>query len=249
MAGLLAAAIGGAVAGAGQGMAEAGKEAYTDQNLRLKAKLDTDRESYLADLNNAAAQTRTETQVTGSKDVANIGAAAQVQTTGMQVEGRHQDVGAEVAGRSADTAAQAAAHVQGAQISAGATVGAAQIHADAQREFMRNRLQVSEDGMLYQVNQGPDGKPIADAVTGPDDEPLRVSKNLNAADASKITTLTMLIKKEEDGLKTKTGAGKIQAQQRIDDLYLQLANVNGIERSPSPATPPSGRPPLSTFVK
>jgi hypothetical protein len=218
MSGILANAIFGAVAGAGQGMAENAKQGWLQDNLKLKSQLDTERETFLEQLKAASSKEVAGIHAKSAIDVANIHG-----DTSRDVADTHAESARDVADIGSDRALDVA------RVHAGATVQAANIHAAASRELAKNRLQVGEDGVLYKLNDDEDGT-SAEPVTGPDGNPLKVQKNLNAETAAKITTLTKLIEREEAGLKSiYDPAEKTKANARIGALYQQLSSAAGID--------------------
>jgi hypothetical protein len=258
--GLVAAALGGLVAGAGQGAAKIGDEMYTDQNLKLKAQLDTDRDAYLHQLDNSAAQTRTETSVAGQENVANIGAASAATTTGMQVQGRHQDTQAEIAARTADVAAQIAGRHEDVKAETGASLGAAAMHWKAYMDSARN-LNTDADGNAYTVI---DGK--ATPLLNSDGSQLKTAKDVSAGTKLMVDGWQRQIGELQKDLMDPQKGMMIRSDPGTEKVYrAEIARLTGnvykaLGVDPTKFTPPdltggaagaaapSGtKPPLSSF--
>jgi hypothetical protein len=252
MSGILAAAIAGAVGGAGAGASDVGKNMMLEDNLKLKSDLDQQREVRLQEMRNASAADVANIHGDTARDVADTGAAA----SGYAAEtaaGAHEyaaDTAAKASGYAADTSATKA--VEAAKIHASSYVQAANIHADVQKNLAKNSLQVSNDGTLYRVKNDEDGDPEAVPVLGPDGEPFKVQKNLDSNSAAQIGAVTKLITAQEGVMKSAIGkAAKASAQADLNKLYQRLGDLTGSKfdmggGAASPGTKPQ-RPPLSSF--
>jgi hypothetical protein len=254
MSGILAAAIAGAVGGAGAGVADVGKDQMLQDNLKLKADLDQQREVRLQEMRNASAADVANIHGDTARDVADTGAAA----SGYAAEtaaGAHEygaDTVAEASKYGHDTSA--AATRDAARIHAGATIKAAELHADVQRDIARN-VQTDADGNLLVIKDG-------QAQYVEDEDGNRVKSKNDITPGNKLLIeglqkqVTELTRDLNDPAKSMylDEPAKKQYGQTISQLQGRIFDIMGVDPSNlrvrgGSAGASGARPPLSSFER
>jgi hypothetical protein len=254
MSGILAAAIAGAVGGAGAGASDVGKDQMLQDNLKLKADLDQQREVRLQEMRNASAADVANIHGDTARDVADTGAAA----SGYAAEtaaGAHEygaDTVAEASKYGHDTSA--AATRDAARIHAGATIKAAELHADVQRDIARN-VQTDADGNLLVIKDG-------QAQYVEDEDGNRVKSKNDITPGNKLLIeglqkqVTELTRDLNDPAKSMylDEPAKKQYGQTISQLQGRIFDIMGVDPSNlrvrgGSAGASGARPPLSSFER
>lgn len=265
MGGAVFGAIAGALAGAGSGMTEVGKQMDLQDNLRLKAELDQQREVLLQSLRNSSAESVANIGAKGSLDVAGVHSKASMY--GADTAADAHKVGAETAANATVMSAQL--HKEAAKYNADSSsqahVTAAGIHANASRDVANisaaasaaAHVQVDNNGDAFVVK---DGKP--QYLTDEDGDKIQSNKDLTPATKAlvdgyqkRLQTLEASVNDPSKGMLIRSDPKQLERYtQQARDLQDRIYEALGIDPAamrPSGPTPTAQgkRPPLSNYVK
>ncbi|MGZ5078601.1 MAG: hypothetical protein ACXWHZ_03535 [Usitatibacter sp.] len=245
--GIIAGALGGALGGAGQAVAEDARNTMKQEGemslLQAKERLQQQRETALANINNDAAMARTNVDQEGATKRTQMTNDTSVKTTQMNNDTSRAD-----AQLQAQTSLQVAKmHEAGADRRTQAEIAGALDRMSVGQRF------TTSDGTVLEKGADKTWKTITDPTTGQPAKGVnpeqRDALRARAASAEKdVQDLQKQLNNEISPTKKKDLQAKVDAAMKTrDDLLRQLSGASTVPASTSGTITPANRPPLSQF--